>query len=61
MQDGFEINEKSRAYQEGLYAGINLPAKKLKNPKCPYKERHLISPWLEGFYAGLLIREGGIR
>lgn len=36
-------NEESRAYQEGLHAGINLPAKKLKNPKCPYEERDLIS------------------
>ncbi len=61
MQEDFEINGKSRAFQEGLYAGINLPVKKLKNPKCPYKDRDLISGWFEGFYAGLIIREGGIR
>jgi hypothetical protein len=55
--------EQCRAYEEGIYAGVNLPAKRLKKqPECPYKEDHdLIAEWLDGFHCGLLLRWGGPR
>jgi hypothetical protein len=55
--DWERVDERFRAYEEGLYAGINLPVRKLKKPECPYiEDRVLIEKWFAGFWDGLLLR-----